>query len=43
MTQINALVYKVNTLGTNALKTGVAMLDIEAERQACRDRRNGSE
>ena len=42
VTQINALVYKVNTLGTNALKTGVAPLDIEAERQAFYERRNGA-
>src|SRR5216117_2619903 len=42
VTQINTLVYKVNTLGTNALKTGVAAMDIEAERQAFRERLNGS-
>ena len=36
---INALVRQVNTLGTNALKTGVAPLDLEAEKQRLRDRR----
>jgi len=42
VTQINTLVYKVNTLGTNALKTGVAAMDLEVERQAFRERINGS-
>ena len=39
--QINALVYKVNTLGTNAMKTGVAGVDLEIERQRLRERLNG--
>jgi len=37
--QINALVYKLNTLGTNALSLGIAPLDIESERQSFRQRR----
>jgi len=38
--QINALVYKLNTLGTNAMNTaGVAPLDMEQERQSFRRQR----
>ena len=35
---INALVRQVNTLGTNALKTGVAPLDLEEEKLRLRGR-----
>src|SRR5918997_7093737 len=35
---INALVRQVNTLGTNALKAGVAPLDLEAEKERLRER-----
>ena len=31
--KINELVYKINTLGTNALRTSVAPLDLEVERK----------
>ncbi len=37
--RINALAYKVNTLGTNALKTGVVGVDLETERRRFRQRR----
>lgn len=36
--RINTLVYKVNTLGTNAMKTGVVGVDLEIERQRFRQR-----
>ena len=35
---INALVRQVNTLGTNALKAGVAPLDVEAEKERVQER-----
>jgi hypothetical protein len=38
--RINALVYKINTLGTNAMKAGVVGVDIEVERQRFRQRRS---
>ena len=37
--QINELVLKINTMGTNALQSGVAPVDLETERQRLRDRR----
>jgi len=36
--QINVLVHKLNTLGTNALSLGIAPLDLECERQNFRKR-----
>ena len=36
--QINALVKQINTLGTNALKSGVAGVSLEIERQRLRER-----
>ena len=36
--QVNALVHKINTLGTNAMRTGVAPLDLEVERARLRER-----
>src|SRR4051794_39358906 len=38
--QINALVTQINTLGTNAMKAGVAAVSLETERQRLRDRIN---
>jgi hypothetical protein len=38
--RINALAYKVNTLGTNAMKTGVVGVDLEQERARFRQRRS---
>jgi Domain of unknown function (DUF1992) len=38
VTQINALVRRVNTLGTNALKAPVVPVDLEAELAGLRDR-----
>jgi hypothetical protein len=38
--RINALVYKINTLGTNAMKTGVVGVDLEVERQRLQQRRS---
>ena len=38
--RINTLVYKINTLGTNAMKAGVVGVDLETERQRCRQRRS---
>jgi hypothetical protein len=38
--RINALVYKINTLGTNAMKSGVAGVDLGTERQRFRQRRS---
>jgi hypothetical protein len=34
--QINSLVRQINTLGTNALNTGVVGVDLETERQRLR-------
>jgi hypothetical protein len=39
VTQINALVKRVNTLGTNALQTGVAAVDLEQELSRHRENR----
>jgi hypothetical protein len=39
--QVNALVHKINTLGTNALKAGVAPVDLETERARLRERLSG--
>ena len=36
--QINGLVHRLNTLGTNALKSPIAPVDLEAERQRLRAR-----
>jgi hypothetical protein len=36
--QINSLVYKLNTLGTNAMKTAVTGVDLEAELSRLRER-----
>ena|SRR5436190_5252141 len=36
--QMNELVRKINTLGTNALKASVAPVDLEAERRRLRER-----
>jgi hypothetical protein len=36
--QINVLVHKINTLGTNALRAPVAPVDLEAERTRLRER-----
>ena len=36
VSQINHLVHKLNTLGTNAMKSGIAPLDLEHERQKLR-------
>ena len=36
--QINELVHRLNTLGTNALQSGVAKLDLEAELAKVRER-----
>jgi hypothetical protein len=38
--RINALVYKINTLGTNAMKSGVAGVDLETERRRFHQRRS---
>ena len=38
--RINALVYKINTLGTNAMKAGVVGVDLEIERQRFGQRRS---
>ena len=38
--QINELVHKINTLGTNALKTPAAPLDLEAEKKRLKARRD---
>jgi hypothetical protein len=38
VTRINALVHQVNTLGTNALKSAVVAVDLEAELAGLRDR-----
>ena len=39
--EINRWIYKINTLGTNAMKTGLAPLDLETEREKLRKRREG--
>ena len=36
--QMNDIVHKINTLGTNALKASVAPIDLEAERTRMRER-----
>jgi hypothetical protein len=38
VTQINELVHKINTLGTNAMKVPVAPVDLESERARLRAR-----
>lgn len=38
--RINALVYKINTLGTNAMSAGIVGVDLERERQRFRQRRS---
>ena len=38
--RINALAYKINTLGTNAMKTGVVGVNLEVERQRLQQRRS---
>ncbi|HEV8607191.1 MAG TPA: DUF1992 domain-containing protein [Tepidisphaeraceae bacterium] len=38
--QINHFVHKINTLGTNALKASVSLLDLETERAHLRERLN---
>jgi len=38
--RINALVYKINTLGTNALKAAVVRVDLETERRRLQQRRS---
>jgi hypothetical protein len=38
--RINALVYKINTLGTNAMKSGVVGIDLETERRRFHQRRS---
>jgi hypothetical protein len=42
VTQINALVHRVNTLGTNALKTAVTGVQMEIELERLRDRQDES-
>src|SRR5207248_11321879 len=37
--QMNQIVHKINTLGTNALKASVAPIDLETERTRLRERR----
>ena len=37
--QMNQIVHKINTLGTNALKASVAPVDLETERTRFRERR----
>ena len=39
--QVNELVRRINTLGTNALKAAVVALDVDAETQRVRDRLAG--
>jgi len=39
---INRWIYKINTLGTNAMKTGIAPLDLETERAKLRVRIEGA-
>ena len=39
--KINALVHKLNTLGTNAISLSVSPVDLETERQLLRDRLAG--
>ena len=38
--RINALAQRINTLGTNALKTGVVGVDLQRERERFRQRRS---
>lgn len=38
--EINALVYKINTLGTNAMKSAIVGVDLETERQRFHQRRS---
>ena len=40
VTRINGLAYKINTLGTNAMKSGVVGVDLDTERQRFRQRRS---
>jgi hypothetical protein len=40
VTQINDLVHKINTLGTNALKTSAAPIDLEEQKKRLRARRD---
>jgi hypothetical protein len=39
--QINELVHKLNTLGTNAISLAVSGVDLETERQRLRERSAG--
>lgn len=41
--QINQLVRRINTLGTNALQTAVCPVDLEMERVRLRERKNSPE
>ena len=41
VSQINELVLKINTLGTNALNVAVCPVDLETERQRLRERVSG--
>ena len=36
VSEVNRLIHKINTLGTNAMKTGMAPLDLEHERHKLR-------
>jgi hypothetical protein len=36
--QVNVIVHKINTLGTNAMKAGMVPLDLETERERLRER-----
>ncbi len=38
--RINALVYKINTLGTNAMKSGIVGVNLDTEGQRFRQRRS---
>ena len=40
--EMNHFVRKINTLGTNALKTSVVPVDLDAERARLRERRDGA-
>ena len=41
--QINGLVHQINTLGTNALNTGVVGVDLETQRRELRERAGARE
>jgi hypothetical protein len=42
VTQINSLVHKLNTLGTNALNTGMAKVDMQTELAKLRQEQRSS-